>query len=237
MFTYENIQKFNELEIMIYKYVLDNGEKIQHMTIREFAEKVHVSTATIMRFCRKVDCEGYSEFRVKLKEHLEETCNVDLQDDLSEILHYFQRTNTSAFEAEIKKATELIRKAQKVIFVGMGSSGNLGKYGARYFSNMGKFSWSIEDPYYPVINDMAENTVVIALSVSGELKPLTDLLYRFQKHKCKILSITNKPTSTIAKMSDWNISYYMTTKKVESMYDITTQVPVLFLIEALARRI
>ncbi len=40
------------------------------MKIRELAEEVHVSTTTILRFCKKVGCEGYSEFRLKLKQEV-----------------------------------------------------------------------------------------------------------------------------------------------------------------------
>ncbi len=40
------------------------------MKVRELAEEVHVSTTTILRFCKKVGCEGYSEFRLKLKQEV-----------------------------------------------------------------------------------------------------------------------------------------------------------------------
>lgn len=237
LFTYENIQKLNELEIGIYKFVLNNRDKIQYMTIRELAAEVHTSTASIIRFCGKLGCLGYSEFREKLKQYLEQTMIKEPGDDLGDILHYFERANTSAFETELEKAAHMIRKAQKVIFVGIGSSGTLGKYAARYFSNMGKFSLGLEDPYYPVLTDMTDDTIVIALSVSGETKLLIDLLTRFQKHKCKLLSITSDSSSTIAKMSDWNIAYHMSQRVREPFYNVTTQVPVIFIIEALARRL
>jgi hypothetical protein len=38
-------------------------------------------------------------------------------------------------------------------------------------------------------------------------------------------------------MSDWNISYNMNMQRVNGGYNATSQVPVLFLIEVLARRI
>lgn len=237
LFTYENIQKLNELEIGVYKFILSNKDKIQYMTIRELATAVHTSTASIVRFCGKLGCLGYSEFREKLKLYLNQTMIKEPGDDLNEILHYFERTNTSAFETELVKAAKMIRNAQKVIFVGIGSSGTLGKYAARYFSNLGKFSLSLEDPYYPVLTDMTEDTIVIALSVSGETQLLIDLLNRFKSHKCTILSITSDSSTTIAKMSDWNIAYNMSQRVREPFYNVTTQVPVIFLIEALARRI
>ena len=35
MFSYEEIQKYNETDIRIYKYIVSDIDKIQYMTIRE----------------------------------------------------------------------------------------------------------------------------------------------------------------------------------------------------------
>lgn len=67
MFTNEVITTFNELEMLLYKYIMKNKEKVVYMRIRDLADEAHVSTSTIMRFCRKLHCEGFSEFKVKLK--------------------------------------------------------------------------------------------------------------------------------------------------------------------------
>ncbi|MCM3160687.1 hypothetical protein [Metabacillus litoralis] len=37
------------------------------MRIRNLADETHVSTSTIMRFCKKLNCEGFSELKVKQK--------------------------------------------------------------------------------------------------------------------------------------------------------------------------
>lgn len=237
MFSYDVIQKFNETEMRIYKFIVDNGEKVPYMTIRELAAGMQVSTSTILRFCNKLNCEGYKEFKESLKKYLCQVKEMPPQNDLTELLDYFKRTNTNAFEQKIEQGTDFIRKAETVIFIGGGSSGTLARYGARYFSNLGKFSIGLEDAYYPITKDIASPTVIIALSVSGETKEIISLIDRFKTNKCNILSITNQASSTIAKMSDWNISYNMNMQKVNGGYNATTQVPVLFLIETLARRI
>ena len=237
MFTYDNIQKFNATEILIYKYIVHNGDKIPFMTIRELADTINVSTSTILRFCNKCNCDGYKEFKEELKKYLNQIQKMPPQNDLAEILHYFERTNTNSFEQKIDQGADFIRKAEIVIFIGGGSSGTLAKYGARYFSNLGKFSIGLEDTCYPITEHMAKNTVVIVLSVSGETKEVIDLINRFRVNKNNVLSITNDADSTIAKMSDWNISYNMNIHKINGGYNATTQVPVLFLMEALARRL
>ena len=237
MFSYDNIQKFNETEIKIYKFIVDNGEKIPYMTIRELADVIQVSTSTILRFCNKLDCDGYKEFKENLKKYVYQIQEMPPQSDLTEILHYFKKTNTNSFEHKIEQGADFIRKAETVIFIGSGSSGALAKYGARYFSNLGKFSIGIRRYLIIQLQRIWKTTVVIALSVSGETKGVINLINRFKISKCNILSITNQSNCTVSQISDWNISYNMNIHKINGGYNATTQVPVLFLIEALARRI
>ena len=119
---------------------------------------------------------------------------------------------------------------------GSGLPGILGKYGARYFSNLGKYSQYIEDPYYPIGGDR-EDALVIALSESGETQEVISQVMHFKEHGCKILSITNGVSNTLAKMSDYHLAYYVTERMIKGEYNITTQVPVLYLLEALGRRL
>ncbi|MGM9925780.1 MAG: MurR/RpiR family transcriptional regulator [Bacillus sp. (in: firmicutes)] len=237
MFTYEKIQSFNQLEFMVYDYVMKHTQQVLFMTIRELAGAVHVSTSTIMRFCKKIDCDGYAEFRVQLKAYVENTEKKKPANDISEIIRYFKSSDNEEFEERILQVAQLVRESKRVIFIGVGSSGALGKYGARYFSNMGKFSHHIDDPFYPIMEDLYENAVVIALSVSGETKQVIHLINQFKSRQCSIISITNSENSTIAKMSDYNLAYYLTNQLINGEYNVTTQVPVIFIMEAIARRI
>lgn len=240
MFSYEILQSYNDLEMLVYNYVMEHKEEVKYMKIRELAEAVHVSTSTIIRFCKKTGCEGYSEFKVQfklfLKEEKESKRKLALDNGKDEIMYFLHTVTSTEYEKAIIEVTQIIQEARQIIFVGIGTSGILGKYGARYFSNIGKFSQHIEDPYFPIGNDMAL-TVVIALSESGETQQTLKLVERFKRHNCKIISITNGSSSTLAKMSDNNLSYYVSKRLVQDEYNITTQVPVLYLLETIGRRL
>lgn len=145
MFSYEEIQKYNETDIRIYKYIIANIDKIQYMTIRELAKELYVSTSTILRFCTKNNFDGYSEFKDALKREITLQNNYPPMEDLQELSAFFARANSSAFEEKLLFAVDVIRKADLTIFIGIGSSGTLAKYGARYFSNMGHFAVGLED--------------------------------------------------------------------------------------------
>ena len=205
MFNYEQIKKFTDVEILIYNYIMQNSQNIRYMTIRELADAVHVSTSAIMRFCKKLDCEGYAEFKVQFKMHLEEIKEKQPLNDISEIIHYFQSVNNEEFEQNISQVAQLVSQAKQIIFVGIGTSGILGKYGARYFSNIGKFSYFIDDPFYPNIGGISDDAVVIMLSVSGETEQTLNLARFFLQQRCTLVSITNSTNSTLAKMSQYNL--------------------------------
>lgn len=236
MFEYEILKSLNDLEMSVYNYAIEHKDEIKYMTIRELAEATHVSTSTILRFCKKVECDGYSEFKIKFKMYLKQQKQNPIQNDIEEINAFFHLVTSEAYNQSIDNIANVIRQAEQLIFIGIGTSGILGKYGARYFSNLNKYSQYIEDPYYPVTSDM-ENTVVIALSVSGETKEPIRLAEDFKKHKCKIVSITNRASSTLAKLSDYNLSYYMSERLIDNILNITTQVPVVYLLETLGRRL
>lgn len=236
MFTQEEIASFNELETSLYNYITKNREKVAFMRIRELAGETHMSTSTILRFCRKVNCEGFSEFKVRLKMHLEEEKSTDLKNAQYTVSEFFERTLKGDIERNIKNAAALINAADTVIFIGIGSSGILAEYGARYFSSLGKFSMYIKDPYFPIHSNMRNNSVTIALSVSGENNFTVTHLNQLKQEGSTIISITNHKHSTIAKISDVNISYYVTEEWYENA-NITTQVPVMYTLESMAREI
>jgi len=237
MFSYEEIQKYSETDIRIYKYIISNMDKIQYMTVRELAKELYVSTSAILRFCAKNNFSGYAEFKDALKREIVSQQNYPPEEDLQELSAFFGRANSSAFEEKLLFAVDAIRKADLTIFIGIGSSGTLAKYGARYFSNMGHFAVGLEDAFYPIETFRWKNTVVIALSESGETERLIEAIHQFKRKKCCVLSITNSPLSTLAKLSDWNFSYNLNPRRMNGEYNGTTQVPVIFIIEALAKRI
>ena len=237
MFSYEELQKYNETDIHIYRYVISHLDRIQYMTIRELAGELHLSTSTILRFCNKNNCDGYAEFKEALKGEIHLRDTRPPLEDLKELSDFFARANSSAFEEKLLFAVDAIRSADLTVFIGMGSSGTLAKYGARYFSNLGHFSVGLEDALYPIDTFHWKNTVVLALSESGETRRLIEAINQFKQKNCLVLSITNSSSSTLARLSDWNFSYSLSERRINGGYNGTSQVPVLFIIEALARRI
>ncbi|WP_140918290.1 MurR/RpiR family transcriptional regulator [Limnobaculum xujianqingii] len=237
MFTHTAIANLNGLELIVYNYTIKNKDKVMYMTIRELADAAEVSTTTVLRFCKKMGCDGYSEFRIRFKLYLEQEVHQPVNFGVSEILSFFKSINNEEFDELINQAVIQIINAERIVFVGAGTSGSLGKYGARFFSNVGKFSNYIDDPYYPISSDMFKNAIAIILSVSGETPEILRLASQFSLHHCKIISITNSETSSLARMADFNLSYHMPQTLISGEYNITTQVPVIYMLEAIGNHL
>lgn len=56
------IQNMNELEMQVYQYVMKHQNSVPYMRIRELAAEAHVSTTTILHFCKKSDVKAIHSF-------------------------------------------------------------------------------------------------------------------------------------------------------------------------------
>ena len=249
MFTIEKIQSLNELEIIVYQYVIQHQSAIPYMHIRELASEAHVSASTIFRFCKKLGFEGYAEFKMKMKEYVGQKNEIAVPEDLSELKAFLDRMESAPFQKKLDKAASIIARADRVLCVGVSNSGYIAQYSARYFSTFGKFSMALTDPFYPVwqFNDTA-TTVALVFSISGEVMQTIQIANQLKQHSCHIISITNSEKSTVAQLSEWNLSTYITMQRgkadvdftsphAEALIDYTSQAPALIIAETLAKRV
>ena len=58
---------FSSSEKTIAKYILDNGEDILNLSVKELAKQTYTSPATIVRLCRKLGLNGYGDFKINIQ--------------------------------------------------------------------------------------------------------------------------------------------------------------------------
>ncbi len=236
MFTADEIRSLNELELCVYRYVATHQDDACYMKIRDLADAAHVSTTTVMHFCKKMGCEGFSEFRLRFRDYRRELAGRRQRSDASEISHFFQRAEGPAYQREIDRVAEVLHEAPCIVFVGVGNSAYTAQYAARYFSNAGVFSVSVTDPFHPTDISRGLSVMVVAISVSGETPETLDIVNKFKFSGCPVVSITMSENCTLARLADHHLSCYLTQVKRGTL-DLTTQVPILYLVEQLGQRL
>lgn len=228
----------NELELLVYRYIMEHPNTVPFMRIRELAAEAHVSTTTVLHFCKKMGCDGYAQFKWKLKEQTGTNQEGHLPDTLNELQNFLWRVGTPEYDAALDEAAGMIARAEQVFLVGIGNSGSIAEYGARYLSNLGKFALSVTDPFYPITITPGATITAVILSVSGETSQILNLAQQLKAKGSGLVAITCSEQSSAAKMSDITLPYHSTMhRKTRENYDLTSQLPALYLLEALARRV
>ena len=246
MFTAEQVKSFNELEFGVYQYIIQHQAAVPYMRIRELAAETHVSTTTILRFCKKVDCNGYAEFKFRMRQYLGQKNPIQVPDDLDELQLSLKRFENATYQKLLDDAAGAIAKADHVLCAGICSSGYVAQHAARCFTYYGKFALSVTDPFYPVQQlDEKVNTIAVVFSVSGEAEKAVMLAKKLKNNGCRLICVSNTDQNTIARFSDITLPYFITHRRIwgdcgrgTEDIDYTSQVPAVAAVaELLAKRL
>lgn len=249
MLFLDYVPELSPFEYDIYHYIANNLNTVTYMRIRDLATETHTSTASILRFCHKFECNGFSEFKVKLGLYHTSIQQIEIADiDEHQFIHFLERVNQPLIANKINQAVDMIAEKGLVLFIGSGSSEAIASYGSLYFTNLSQSALKIADPSnYPIEafpDDVLARTCIIALSVTGETKEIIHHLQRLNSQSCSIISITNNDNSTISHLSDLNIPYYINRETIyknsnnhDKTIELTSQLPALFILEKIAKKL
>lgn len=107
--------------------------------------------------------------------------------------------------ANFEKAVEMVASCKgKIVVMGMGKSGLVGKKIAATLASTGTPAFFLH-PAEGILGDvgmMAEGDLVLALSYSGQTEEIEKLLPVIRKMNLKLIAVTGRPKSKLAKRSD-----------------------------------
>lgn len=241
--------ELTQLEYEIYHYISQHLSPVTKMKMKDLAFATHTSTASISRFCKKFDCDTFTEFKVNLKMYVNSLVkSKTLDSDESQTIDFLQRMNQPFLKKRIDEATAILKEKSLVLFIGSGLSETIAEYGALYFTDLGKAALKVDDPSnYPIDwfpEDILTKTCIIVLSISGETQEMIRYLQKLNQKKCQIIAITNSENSTISQLSTLTVPYYIeretiykTSNKKDKIIELTSQLPAIFLLEKIAKRI
>ncbi|KRL00499.1 MurR/RpiR family transcriptional regulator [Liquorilactobacillus capillatus] len=239
-----DLKTFTPTEIIIYNYLIAHPDETIKLSIRQLAVTIHVSSASIIRCIKKMGYDSFYEFKFDLKQKkvIMRTNKLAANYD-TEIIdlarEFFNRSLLQQYSNELVAFKKLITNTNNVFFFGIGTSGILAQYGARQFANFGVNSVYNVDPFYPLPQEVQHDTdqIAIMLSVSGETAEIVNRAISLKGESFHIISITDNNYSTLAKISEINFSYNVKPEVIKQTLNITTQAPVVFVLELLARNI
>ncbi|CAK6477872.1 HTH-type transcriptional regulator MurR [Peribacillus frigoritolerans] len=231
-----SMDKFTKTEEELAHYILQRPEEVSQLTISRIAKKLHISPATITRFCQKLAFSGFNEFRHELKRFVDQNIKqVDYfaklyQDHLGIIDNTFHITTYD----NIQKAVSFLTKANKIHVYGIGSSGIAAQEFKSKFFRIGLTVEAITDPHQSMMDAALsnENSVVIGISISGTTKEVISAVKIAKKQGACILVFTGDKNSDLSQLGD--LTLLVTSKNSMHMgQNISPLLPLLLLFDLL----
>jgi glucosamine--fructose-6-phosphate aminotransferase (isomerizing) len=109
-------------------------------------------------------------------------------------------------EAVFGRLVRMIRRARKVFFAACGTSYHASLLGAFFLHQLGIENQTLIASEFRHYANIHPDTLVIALSQSGETMDVIDALKYARENGGKVASIVNVPHSTIQRLSDLNLN-------------------------------
>lgn len=134
---------------------------------------------------------------------------------------------------EVIKIAEYINKAKGTFLIGCGTAHKMAMIGEYFFSRVTKKHInSVIAGEFPIMKDfLKKDSLVIAISQSGETADVLEALEIAKKSGAKVLSIVNNPASNMESISDFCLKINVGTEKaVASTKAATGQMVVLLLL-------
>ena len=72
---FQDLSKYNNTDKSIICYLLNHINDLDSLTINTLAKDTYTSNATIIRFCRKLGCDGFKSFKIRLIKELNSDYN------------------------------------------------------------------------------------------------------------------------------------------------------------------
>lgn len=216
----QSLAQFTPAERRIAEAILDTPSTAITWSITDAARIAKVSEPSIIRFCRRLDCDGFPDFRLKLAQQLAvrqvpaspaETGNdpfTGLIDDIFNRAAESLRETRHDLDLEgLRRGVDLLAKARRIDIYGYGGSGFLASEAQHRLASLGMASVAYADPTLQMVSAprLTSEDVLFVLSFSGRTSYLIGNMEIAKKAGARILSIA-PGGSVVASLADENIN-------------------------------
>ena len=223
----KQMNKLTSTEQGIVNYILTYPEELEKISSRQLAELTYTSPATVVRICQKLGFSGYSEFKIKYLQEVNQTPRMDQinrtnpitsEDSLHRIVNKVAALEITAIEQtkkgidldQLNRVSELLNQATCIDFYAFDNNLHLAKNACSHFLYAGKQAIIHDSSNAQFMQAFAsvEGHVAIIISRTAE----NPMLYRIATILCEkkipLLVLTESRHSSLAKISTEHLYLY-----------------------------
>lgn len=221
LMTIQEVMKhLSKSEQKVAEYVLEHSDETMNLSIASLSKNADVSEPTVVRFCRKLDFNGYQDFKIALAKgstYTDETLKIIHEeiletDSLEEISQKVVNSHTLALRQtvaninyeQLEQFVDMLCNAGQVKFFGLGGSGTVAIDVENKFLRTGINTEVCIDSHIQLMKTslLAKKDVVVIFSNSGATKHFADIIEIAHKNGTKVVVITSFADSILGRVAD-----------------------------------
>ena len=223
----KRMNKLTSTEQGIVNYILTNPEELEKISSRQLAELTYTSPATVVRICQKLGFSGYSEFKIKYLQEVNQTPMMDQinrtnpitsEDSLHRIVNKVAALEITAIKQtkkgidldQLNRVSGLLNQATCIDFYAFDNNLHLAKNACSHFLYAGKQAVIHDSSNAQFMQAFAsvEGHVAIIISRTGENPMLYRIANVLRERKIPLLVLTESRHSSLAKISTEHLYLY-----------------------------
>lgn len=228
MYIKEHMNQLTKQEQRVANYVVENPTEAVQLNAKEIGEKTATSSATVIRFVKKMKYKGFNEFKVNISRHIpdddisvfkriekDETIATLKNKLLSRAQYSMEMTSKLLDDAEIEKLVTAIESAKCIIVYGIGASYLVAHDFYQKFLRLGiNVQCSLDTHLISgCIATHKEDALFIGISSGGKSIEISQINKVCEQFGAKTTVITSNSASKISKRSDISIYHDASTEE------------------------
>jgi len=228
----ESYDSLTNVEKSIAEFFMENNERTDFSS-KAIAGRLFVSEASLSRFAKKCGYKGFREFIYDYERSFDYSQrNSNINELTKRVLDIYQnllnKTVKLVDESQMNRIAKMLSESSQVYVMGMGSSGIAADEFQLRFMRLGLRVVAVKDSHRIKMNAALadENTLVIAISISGRTKEILEGIKIAKERKARVLFITAGRHEEYADTCDELLSI-ASTANLEGGTMISPQFPIL----------
>lgn len=212
MFKHISSDIFNSLtqgELTVLRYIDTHKQDVTQMSIQELSAVNYTSTATVLRLCKKLRLDGFSELKYLLKTILrQETAPEKSREDeallLQNQLQIMENTGRLMDVQALEFICDWFLSEKKVHLYAGGLSTAVMEYMQRFLLSTGRscFFYATAPLGYRAADKMTEKDLLIILSASGSTPSVVRIAQIAKNSGAVVASITALNGNPLSQLAD-----------------------------------
>lgn len=233
------IKSLTSNEEDVLQYIFSNKDKVIKMNINQLAQNTYVSTATILRLCKKLNLQGFNDLKFKIKSDSLSDNNissntVETDDIISSNINNLKHTISNLNLDDLNLIVDCLCSDKNIHIFGRG----LTQMPLEYFYNIllslnRPCTFYIDPPLlYRDASRMNTDDLLIIGSSGGSTVPIVKSAALSKANSATVVAITSNPNSELSQIA--NIVLHGETEN-KNFYgiDINSRLSIQFIVEAI----